>query len=64
MKGIFAAYGVAWLVVILAYGLGARWGWRAMVLAAVLSLWYVPLGTVISLLLFGLLVVQQRQAAR
>lgn len=64
MKGIFAAYGVAWLVVILAYALGARWGWRAMVLAAVLSLWYVPLGTVISLLLFGLLVVQRRQAAR
>ncbi len=64
MKGIFAAYGLAWLLVILAYALGARWGWRAMVVAAVLSLWYLPLGTVISLLLLGLLLVQQRQQAR
>ncbi len=64
MKGIFAAYGLAWLLVILAYALGARWGRRPMVLAAILSLWYLPLGTVISLLLLGLLVVEQRQAAR
>jgi len=64
MKGIFAAYGLAWLLVILAYARGTPWGWRAMVLAAVLSLWYLPLGTVISLLLLGLLIVQRRQAGR
>ncbi len=64
MKGIFAAYGLAWLVVILAYAGGARWAWRAMVLAAILSLWYLPLGTVISLLLLGLLLLQRGQAAK
>ena len=63
MKGIFAAYGIAWLAVILAYAGGARWTWRAMVLAAVLSLWYLPLGTVISLLLLGLLLLQRGQAS-
>jgi hypothetical protein len=63
MKGIFAAYGLIWLLVILAYGFGVRWAWRAMVLAAVLSLWYFPLGTVISLLVLGLLVVQRRDVA-
>lgn len=64
MQGIFAAYGLGWLLVIAAYALGARWAWWAMVLAAVFSLWYLPLGTVISLLLLGLLVVQRRQAGR
>lgn len=62
MKSIFAVYGLAWLAVILAYLVGARWAWRAMLLAAVLSLWYLPLGTVISLLVLGLLLLQRGQA--
>lgn len=61
MKGIFAAYGLAWLAVILAYLAGARWAWRAMLLAAVFSLWYLPLGTLFSLLVIGLLLVERRQ---
>jgi len=61
MKGIFAAYGLAWLAVIVAYLAGARWAWRAMLLAAVFSLWYLPLGTLFSLLVIGLLVMERRQ---
>ncbi len=64
MKGSFAVYGVVWLAVIVAYLAGARWAWRAMLLAAVLSLWYLPLGTVISLLVLGLLLLERRRARR
>ena len=61
MKGIFAAYGLAWLAVILAYLAGARWAWRAMLLAALFSLWYLLLGTLFSLLVIALLLVERRQ---
>jgi hypothetical protein len=64
MKASFAVYGLAWLAVIIAYLVGAGWAWRAMLLAAILSLWYLPLGTVISLLVLGLLPLERRRARR
>lgn len=64
MKGIFAGYGLTWLAISAAYAVGARWAWPAMLLAAALSLWYLPLGTLFSLLLIALLLVQRRRSRR
>jgi hypothetical protein len=58
MKVIFVIYGLSWLVVAVGFARGALWGWTAMVVAAVASLWYFPVGTLCSLvqlaLLFGI----------
>jgi hypothetical protein len=60
MKLIFVAYGLSWLVIALAFLLRAQWAWLAMFVAAVATLWYLPVGTLFGLiqllLLLGLLV--------
>jgi len=56
MKLIFVAYGVAWIII--AFGLASRsgWAWRAMLIAAIATLWYIPVGTIFGVLqLLGLL---------
>ena len=50
MKTIFVVYGVAWLCVVVAFLLGATWAWLAMMIAAVGALWYLPIGTLFSIL--------------
>jgi hypothetical protein len=50
MKWLFVVYGLAWFAVIIAFVLGLRWGWWAMVAMAIGSLWYLVPGTVISVL--------------
>jgi len=50
MKLIFVAYGLSWLVIALAFLLRAQWAWLGMFVAAVVTLWYLPVGT-----LFGLI---------
>ena len=50
MKTIFAVYGLAWLCVVVAFLLGAQWAWLAMVIAAIGALWYLPIGTLFSIL--------------
>jgi hypothetical protein len=46
MKLIFVVYGVSWLIITVAFALRATWAWRAMLIAAVATLWYLPVGTV------------------
>jgi hypothetical protein len=48
MKSFFAAYGAAWLIVIVCFVLGLPWARRAMLVAAVGSLWFFPFGTLSS----------------
>jgi hypothetical protein len=57
MKSFFAIYGAAWLTAIAAFVLRRRWADRAMIVAAVGSLWYLVVGTVTSVLVLVLLVV-------
>jgi len=45
MKLIFVTYGVAWLVIAIAFATHAAWAWRAMLIAAIATLWYLPVGT-------------------
>lgn len=55
MKWAFVVYGVAWLVVVVAFALRARWAWWAMAGLAAASLWYLVPGTIISAAALALL---------
>ena len=48
MKSIHLGLGAAWLVVTACYAMRIPWAWTGMVVCAVLGLWYVPIGTVLS----------------
>jgi len=50
MKSIFAVYGLLWLVAMACFAAGWRWAWHAMLVAAIGALWYLPFGTLLSLL--------------
>ena len=65
MKTIFAAYGIIWLFIIMLFALRKSLTWDLMLLAAILSLWYLPLGTAFSALQIVLLgVLRWREAAQ
>lgn len=55
MKVIFLAYGAAWLAVIGAFVARREWAWKAMLIAAVGSLWYLPFGTLLGVVQITLL---------
>ncbi|HEX9085829.1 MAG TPA: hypothetical protein VF836_13900 [Gemmatimonadaceae bacterium] len=50
MKLIFVVYGVSWLIISLGLGLQSTWASQAMLIAAIATLWYLPVGT-----LFGII---------
>lgn len=62
MKLIFVIYGASWLLIAVAFARGASWAWTAMVVAAVASLWYFPIGTLCSLVILALLLWIRRTA--
>jgi hypothetical protein len=64
MKGIFFFYGIAWLLVISFFAQKLRWTREAMLVAAVGTLWYLPLGTVSSLIQIALLILEKRMAPK
>jgi hypothetical protein len=55
MKLFFVDYGLGWLAVAVAFGLGYSWAWVGMLILALGSLWYLVPGTLISLLVIALL---------
>lgn len=48
MKVFFAVYGVAWIAVTVAFALKQRWSWVAMLILAIGSIWYLIIGTFVS----------------
>jgi len=54
-KLIHLALGLVWLGVMAGFALGSSWAWTGMVVCAVLGLWYLPFGTLLSLIQIGLL---------
>ena len=60
MKSIFLVSGLAWLVGIAGFALGARWGWWAMVIGSVATAWNLIFGTVMNAIVLVLLVVLRR----
>lgn len=61
MKGIHVGLGIAWLAVAVAYAVGESWAWSGMLVCAVLGLWYLPVGTVLSLAQIVLLLMIHRR---
>src|SRR4026209_965137 len=48
MKVIYAVCGWVWLLIAVAFAVGTRWSWTAMLVAAAGTLWFLPVGTVCS----------------
>jgi hypothetical protein len=55
MKSIHLGLGAAWLVVMICFAVGLPWAGSGMLVCAVLGLWYLPFGTVLSLVQIVLL---------
>jgi hypothetical protein len=55
MHVVFAVYGLAWLAIGVAFYLRRPWAWHAMLGAAIGSLWFLPFGTLFSLIQIVLL---------
>jgi hypothetical protein len=50
MKLIFVVYGLGWLTITLGFTYHAAWVWRAMLIASIATLWYLPVGTVFGII--------------
>ncbi|MBK9708710.1 MAG: hypothetical protein IPO77_17405 [Acidobacteria bacterium] len=57
MKSVFICYGLAWLTMVVFYVMGDGRVWWPMLALAVGTLWYLPVGTAISLLIAALTLV-------
>lgn len=55
MKSIHLVLGLTWLGLTICFVLRWSWAWSGMVLCAVLALWYLPFGTLLSLVQIVLL---------
>ena len=55
MKLIFVVYGVVALVIGICFVLGQSWAWWGMLVVSILGLWYLPVGTIINIIVIGLL---------
>lgn len=55
MKSIHLVLGLVWLGITICFVLRLPWAWSAMVLCAVLGLWYLPFGTLLSVIQIVLL---------
>jgi hypothetical protein len=56
---VFVALGVAWLVLGFAVFFTISWAWLALLICSVLTMWYLKVGTVISIIVAALLVLFQ-----
>jgi hypothetical protein len=57
---VFLVLGLAWLVAVIGLLTGVPWGWWASLAVGVLTLWYMPVGTVLAVVWLGLLVLFTR----
>jgi len=56
MKLIFVVYGLSWLIIALGLAYHSAWASPAMLIAAIVTLWYLPVGTIFGMVqLVGLL---------
>jgi hypothetical protein len=55
MKIFFVAYGAVWIGVIAAFALEQPWSWLGMLLLAIGSVWYLTIGTAVSVVVTILL---------
>jgi hypothetical protein len=59
MKLIFVGYGVASIVIAICFALKISWAWWGMLIIAVLGLWYLPIGTVVNIIVLVFLLLTE-----
>ena len=59
IKGLHLFLGLAWLVALLAFAFRPAWGWWSVFFCALGTLWYLPGGTVLSIIVITLLLTPQ-----
>jgi hypothetical protein len=62
MKLIFVLYGSVWLAFLGCYLAGVSWAPTALLVAAICSLWYAPVGTVLGIIQIALLLMIRRSS--
>jgi len=62
MKLIFVIYGLVWLIISLGYAREAVWAPPAMLIAAIATLWYLPVGTIVGIVQLAALIWLRRSA--
>ena len=55
VKSVHVALGVVWLVVLVCFALRLPWAWTGMLLCAIFGGWYLPFGTLLSIVQIVLL---------
>lgn len=61
MKLIFIIQGLGTLTIVVCHILNKPWAWTALLIAMLLGLWYLPIGTLINLLALSLLLLTRRK---
>jgi hypothetical protein len=62
MKLIFVVYGLTWLIIALGLTLRTGWALPAMLIAALATLWYLPVGTIFGIIQLVVLIWLRRSA--
>ena len=55
MKSNFLIFGLAWIAMMVCFALGLSWAWWGMLVCAIAGVWYLPFGTLLSLIQIVLL---------
>ncbi len=63
MKSIHVFLGVVWLAVIVCFALRQHWAWLGMLICAMAGLWYLPFGTLMSVIQIVLLLLPPVRAS-
>jgi len=64
VRSVHVGIGAAWLGAIAAFLLGASWGWGAMLACAIAGVWYLPFGTLLSVIQIALLLLPALRESR
>lgn len=59
---LFIAFGILWLSFLLGYWMGYSWAYPLGLFMSLMTLWYVPVGTFFSLVVFTLLYLTKGEA--
>jgi hypothetical protein len=63
MKLIFLIFGSIWIAMMVCFALGAGWAWWGMLICAIAGIWYLPFGTLLSLIQIVLLLLPPLRAS-
>ena len=61
MKLIFIIQGLGTLAIVVSYVLNKSWAWTSLLIAMLLGLWYLPIGTLVNLIALILLLLTRRK---